>query len=190
MPKSKKFYYLFQHLDIDGDKNPDGFLITKYKIDNNNNRIFLKSKYVTNVLFNKFINNLKKKVEKKTGGAKDNNAKQIAILMDEINKLKAEKKVAEEKEKEKELLKLKEEKEKELLKLKEENEQLKVMNRNEIDALLNKHNQQQQQPPPIVVEQETFLGNLGRGVGLGFGVSAGHAFFDGVGSLLSGDGGE
>ena len=178
MPKSKKFYYLFQHLDIDGDKNPDGFLITKYKIDNNNNRIFLKSKYVTNVLFNKFINNLKKKVEKKKGGAEDNNAKQIAVLMDEINKLKAEKKVAEEKAKEKELLKLR-----------EENEQLKVMKQNEIDALLNKHNQQQQ-PPPIVVEQETFLGNLGRGVGLGFGVSAGHALFDGVGSLLSGDGGE
>lgn len=55
---SKKFYYLIESLDIDGDKNPDGFLITKYKINKkNNDKIFLVSKYVT---FKNFKNKYKK----------------------------------------------------------------------------------------------------------------------------------
>ena len=53
---TKKFYYLIESLDINGDKNPDGFLITKYKINKkNNDKIFLVSKYVT-------FKNFKKKI--------------------------------------------------------------------------------------------------------------------------------
>jgi hypothetical protein len=43
----KKRYYLIEPLDIDGDKNPDGFLVSQYRIDKNGNRIFLKNKYIT-----------------------------------------------------------------------------------------------------------------------------------------------
>jgi hypothetical protein len=43
----KKRYYLVEPLDIDGDKNPDGFLVSQYRIDKYGNKIFLKNKYVT-----------------------------------------------------------------------------------------------------------------------------------------------
>jgi hypothetical protein len=43
----KKRYYLIEPLDIDGDKNPDGFLVSQYRIDKNGNNIFLKNKYIT-----------------------------------------------------------------------------------------------------------------------------------------------
>lgn len=43
----KKRYYLIEPLDIDGDKNSDGFLISQYRIDKYGNKIFLKNKYVT-----------------------------------------------------------------------------------------------------------------------------------------------
>ncbi len=83
MPK-KNYYYLVQHLDIDGDKNPDGFLITKYKIDKNNNRIFLKSKYVNTLLLNKVVDKFQKKLSKKIKGGADSKVNNL----DEINQLK------------------------------------------------------------------------------------------------------
>jgi hypothetical protein len=83
MPK-KNYYYLVQHLDIDGDKNPDGFLITKYKIDKNNNRIFLKSKYVNTLLLNKVVDKFQKKLSKKMKGGADSKVNNL----DEINQLK------------------------------------------------------------------------------------------------------
>lgn len=58
----KKFYYLIEDIDIDGDKNSDGFLITKYKIDKKTlDKIFIKSKYVS---FEKY----KKIIKKNKGG--------------------------------------------------------------------------------------------------------------------------
>jgi hypothetical protein len=58
---NKKFYYLIEDIDIDGDTNPDGFLITKYKIDKKNkDKIFLKSKYVSFQNFKKKLNKIKK----------------------------------------------------------------------------------------------------------------------------------
>jgi hypothetical protein len=47
-----KKYYIIEPLDIDGDSNPDGFLISQYKLDRNNNKIFLKNKYITYAKFN------------------------------------------------------------------------------------------------------------------------------------------
>lgn len=61
---TKKFYYLIESLDINGDKNSDGFLITKYKINKkNNDKIFLVSKYVTFKNFKKKYNKLLKTVK-------------------------------------------------------------------------------------------------------------------------------
>jgi hypothetical protein len=57
----KKRYYLIEPIDINGDKNPDGFLISQYRIDKNGNKIFLKNKYVTYKLF-------KEKLKSKSGG--------------------------------------------------------------------------------------------------------------------------
>ncbi len=47
----KNRYYLIEPIDIDGDKNPDGFLVSQYRIDKNGNKIFLKNKYITYKLF-------------------------------------------------------------------------------------------------------------------------------------------
>lgn len=44
----KKFYYLIEDIDINGDNNADGFIITKYKItptEKKNDKIFLQTKY-------------------------------------------------------------------------------------------------------------------------------------------------
>ena len=34
----KNRYYLIEPIDIDGDKNPDGFLVSQYRIDKNGNK--------------------------------------------------------------------------------------------------------------------------------------------------------
>jgi hypothetical protein len=54
------FYYIIEPIDIDGDINPDGFLISQYKIDKNNNKIFTKNRYMTFELFKKKMNQMKK----------------------------------------------------------------------------------------------------------------------------------
>jgi len=64
----KNRYYLIEPIDIDGDKNPDGFLVSQYRIDKKGNKIFLKNKYITYKLF-------KEKIKSKTGGK--NNVKNI-----------------------------------------------------------------------------------------------------------------
>lgn len=44
----KKFYYLIEDIDINGDNNADGFIITKYKINSKtNDKNFLRTKYVS-----------------------------------------------------------------------------------------------------------------------------------------------
>ena len=48
-----KYFKLIEELDIDGDKNPDGFLINLCTLDKNNNIIYLKSKYLTFLQYNK-----------------------------------------------------------------------------------------------------------------------------------------
>jgi hypothetical protein len=66
MVKTSKYYYLIEELDIDGDKQSDGFLITKYKINKNKDKIFLNSKYVS---FKNFNAKLKKITNNKSGGS-------------------------------------------------------------------------------------------------------------------------
>ena len=56
MANKKGFYYLIEDLDIDGDYNSDGFIITKYKINQKtNDKIFIKTKYVTFENFKKIM---------------------------------------------------------------------------------------------------------------------------------------
>jgi hypothetical protein len=50
-----KKYYIIEPLDIDGDTNPDGVLISQYKLDKYNNKIFLKNKYITFEKINTYI---------------------------------------------------------------------------------------------------------------------------------------
>jgi hypothetical protein len=51
----KNRYYIIEPLDINGDKNPDGFLISQYRLDKYGNKIFLKNKYVTYELAKKLL---------------------------------------------------------------------------------------------------------------------------------------
>jgi len=65
----KKFYYLIEDIDINGDTNPDGFLITKYKINKKTlDKIFIKSKYVSFEKFNNKINDINNFSKSKIGG--------------------------------------------------------------------------------------------------------------------------
>ena len=62
----KKLFYIIEPIDVDGDKNPDGFLASQYRIDKYGNKIFLKNKYITFAAFNTRLN--------KNGGAKKKTA--------------------------------------------------------------------------------------------------------------------
>lgn len=59
--KKSKFYYLVEPIDIDGDKNNDGFLISQYKITRDNHKIFTKNKYLTFKDFKKYMEDFKHK---------------------------------------------------------------------------------------------------------------------------------
>lgn len=65
-----RFYYLIEELDIDGDKQSDGFLISQYKLDRYKNKIFTKNKYVTFKDFKSYIATFNKN---KIGGYSYNN---------------------------------------------------------------------------------------------------------------------
>lgn len=58
--KQHKFYYIIEEIDINGDKQSDGFLISQYKIDKQNNKIFTKNKYVTYEKFKSVMQKYKK----------------------------------------------------------------------------------------------------------------------------------
>lgn len=47
MIKKSKYHYIIEEIDIDGDKNNDGMLISMYKLDKYGDKIFLKNKYVS-----------------------------------------------------------------------------------------------------------------------------------------------
>ena len=81
-----KYYYIIEGIDIDGDKNEDGFIISRYKIDKNGNKIFIKTKYLT---FDelKLISN---KVKFMSGGVVNNNKQQqqlIVLTQGQLNQL-------------------------------------------------------------------------------------------------------
>jgi len=89
MIKKTKFYYLIEPLDIDGDKNHDGFLISQYKITKNNHKIFTKNKYMTFKAFNEFIKDFKDKSKLNFKGGKtvvpQQNQQFIAMTPEQYN---------------------------------------------------------------------------------------------------------
>ena len=58
--RAKKLFYIIEPIDVDGDKIPDGFLASQYRIDKYGNKIFTKNKYIT-------FTALKSKIAKKGG---------------------------------------------------------------------------------------------------------------------------
>jgi len=83
-----KYNYLIEEIDIDGDKNPDGILMTKFKIDKYGDKIFIKSKYISKEKVDKVMS--KFSLKKTKGGfnlEKDcfNKNKEIEKLQKEVN---------------------------------------------------------------------------------------------------------
>jgi hypothetical protein len=81
-----KYYYIIEGIDIDGNKNEDGFIISRYKIDKNGNKIFIKTKYLT---FDE-LKLIKNKIKFMSGGFIDNNQQpqQLVVLTQEqLNQL-------------------------------------------------------------------------------------------------------
>ena len=92
----KKLFYIIEPIDVDGDKIPDGFLASQYRIDKYGNKIFLKNKYITFAAFNAQLN--KKGGAKKKAAAKPkpkpkpkrklvkNKTNMVVMTKDEYNK--------------------------------------------------------------------------------------------------------
>ena len=78
-----KKYYIIEPLDIDGDTNPDGFLVSQYKLDRNNNKIFLKNKYITFSKLNNYI--IKKGGKSKSKSKANENDKLIVLTPEQFN---------------------------------------------------------------------------------------------------------
>ena len=57
--KAKKLFYIIEPIDVDNDKIPDGFLASQYRIDKYGNKIFTKNKYITFADFKSRINKKK-----------------------------------------------------------------------------------------------------------------------------------
>ena len=68
--KSKKLFYIIEPIDVDGDKMPDGFLASQYRIDKYGNKIFTKNQYIT-------FTDLKSRINKKKGGITSDNFKPV-----------------------------------------------------------------------------------------------------------------
>lgn len=85
--RKTRFYYLIEELDIDGDKQADGFLVSQYKLDKYKNKIFTKNKYIT---FEDFKNYAQQIKLKNSGGNPPNQV--ITMTVDEYNKLMQSKK--------------------------------------------------------------------------------------------------
>jgi hypothetical protein len=63
--KAKKLFYIIEPIDVDNDKIPDGFLASQYRIDKYGNKIFTKNKYIT-------FTDFKSRINKKKGGINSN----------------------------------------------------------------------------------------------------------------------
>ena len=161
--RNKKIFYIIEPIDVDGDKIPDGFLASQYRIDKYGNKIFLKNKYIT-------FSNLKNRIQKKGGSEKNsdiklkpNNNDVIVMSKDDYNKF---------------------------MNQNAYNQQYPHQPNNPYPqypqyppgVLVNNGNNNNNN------NGNTFMGNVansvGQGVGLGFGFAAGDALFDGVASFF------
>jgi hypothetical protein len=159
----KKVFYIIEPIDVDGDKVPDGFLASQYRIDKYGNKIFLKNKFIT-------FANFKSRINKKGGAQrnhpiklKPNNNNVIVMSKEEYNNF---------------------------MNQNAYNQQYPHQPNNQYPqypqyppgVLVNNGQNGNGNG------QNTFMGNVanaaGQGVGLGFGFAAGDALFDGVASFF------
>jgi hypothetical protein len=175
--KRKNVYYLIEPIDIDGDNNHDGILISKYKLDKNFNKIFIKNKFITFKDFNQHMKKFKSHINKKEkgGAAKSNEPEKEIVYVRTLN-------------------------DKEYNNFMNNN--YPPPHQYPPHAYQQPYPQQPppygypypyQQPPPVAIhppqnDNGGFLGNVGSGLGLGlgvgFGASAGEALFDGIGEMF------
>lgn len=78
-----KYYYIIEGIDIDGDKNEDGFIISRYKIDKNGNKIFIKTKYITFT----DLKLISSKIKNMSGGTAVEQQKLVVLTQDQLNQL-------------------------------------------------------------------------------------------------------
>jgi len=171
----RKFYYIIEELDIDGDKQADGFLISQYRLDKQNNKIFTKNKYTTFKDFNNYVRKNKGKLEKKGG------QKSVGQLLPVQNN--------------NDLVFLTKEQYNNFMNMKQTN-QFPHQHYNDryrqqhypsnypsnYPSYYPSHYQQHshQHPPPVMVQGSGgFMSNLTSGIGIGAGVSIGDSLMDG-----------
>ena len=168
---AKKLFYIIEPIDVDNDKIPDGFLASQYRIDKYGNKIFTKNKYIT-------FANFKSRINKK-GGSSLYHSKPLLKNNKEVVQISKEEYI-------------------QFMNLKLKPGQLPP------DVLINNgpqypqyhHNGHPQYPhnygPPNYPPNghntgntgNTFMDNVGYGVGAGVGLAAGDALFDGIASFF------
>ena len=84
--RKTKLYYIIEEIDIDGDKNNDGMLISQYRLDKYGDKIFLKNKYVSFNDYYKHVKNLKKGGQIQNMNI-DTNPKLIVLTNEQFNAL-------------------------------------------------------------------------------------------------------
>jgi len=164
--RAKKLFYIIEPIDVDGDKIPDGFLASQYRIDKYGNKILTKNKYIT-------FTALKSKIAKKggikvppTANPNNNNNNDVVVMSKaDFNKFMNQQNA-----------------------YNPYNHPHNPYNpynpyNHPPGVLVNNGDNNYNNG-----NQNTFMGNMansvGQGVGLGFGVAAGDALFDGVASFF------
>ena len=168
-----KKYYIIEPLDIDGDKNPDGFLISQYKIDKNNNKIFLKNKYVTYSKLNTYI---KKGGLSSRKSKKQSNNKLIVFTPEQFNEFMNNKLYN----KHKKYSQPQPQPQPQLQPQHQLQHQLQPQPQLQNNPY---YPQYQNQPPPVIIRDNnsgSFGNALTTGLGVGIGASAGASLFDSI----------
>lgn len=170
---AKKLYYIIEPIDVDNDKIPDGFLASQYRIDKYGNKIFTKNKYITFANFKSRIN--------KNGGNSLYHSKPMLKNNKEVVQISKEEYI--------QFMNLK---------LKPEQQPPDVLINNGPNYHHNGHpnyplnygppnghpNYGPPNYPPNGNTGNTFMDNVGYGVGAGVGLAAGDALFDGIASFF------
>lgn len=162
-----KKYYIIEPLDIDGDSNPDGFLVSQYKLDKFNNKIFLKNKYIT---YSKLNNYIKKGGNSSYSYKKNhhnnnhhNNQNMIVLTPEQYNAF-----------------------------MNNKNPQqypFQHQNQHQNHNYQQQHQYSHQYPPPVMIRNNhsgSFGSSLTSGFGIGIGAAAGSTLFDSIAGMFSG----
>ena len=154
--RAKKLFYIIEPIDVDGDKIPDGFLASQYRIDKYGNKIFTKNKYIT-------FTALKSKIAKKggikvppTANPNNNNNNDVVVMSKaDFNKF-----------------------------MNQQNQYNPYNPYNHPPGVLVNNGDNNYNNGNQNTFMGNMANSVGQGVGLGFGVAAGDALFDGVASFF------